>query len=46
MTKVALFRNKKTGVVWEVPEGSEAHKRCKRLRLEFEEVKLEKAPAK
>lgn len=41
-----IFRNKNTGVVWEVSEGSEAFKRCKRLP-EFEEVKPEqKKPEK
>lgn len=36
---VRLFKNLKTGVVWEVPEGSEAFKRCSRLTQEYEEVK-------
>jgi len=37
------FKNKKTGVVWDIPEGTEAYKRCKRLSQEFEEVKPEPA---
>lgn len=39
MTKTATFRNKKTGAVWEIAEGTEEYKRCKRLPLEFEELK-------
>jgi hypothetical protein len=35
------FRNQRTKVVWDVPEGSEAYKRCKRLSAEFEEISPE-----
>jgi len=36
------FKNKKTGVIWDIPEGSVAFKRCKRLKLEYEEIKPNK----
>ena len=41
--KMVRFRNKQTGVTWEMDEGSEAAKRCRRLKLEYEEVKPEKS---
>lgn len=44
--KVVRFRNLRTGGEWDVPEGSEAFKRCKRLKDEFEEVKESKKPEK
>ena len=40
--KITLFKNKSTGLVWEIEEGSEAFKRCKRLTNEYEEVKDKK----
>ena len=40
--KLVKFRNKQ-GVVWEMEEGSEAALRCRRLKLDYEEVKPEKS---
>jgi hypothetical protein len=44
--KTVRFRNKQTGVTWEMNEGSEAAKRCSRLKQEYEEVKPEAKPEK
>ncbi len=40
--KTVRFRTKATGIVWEMEEGSEAANRCRRLKLDYEEVKPEK----
>lgn len=40
--KMVRFRNKRTGVTWEMNEGTEAAKRCRRQNLDYEEVKPEK----
>lgn len=40
--KTVRFRTKSTGVIWEMEEGSEAANRCRRLKLDYEEVKPEK----
>ena len=42
-SKLVKFRNKQTGITWEMDDGSEAAKRCRRLKLEFDEVKPEKS---
>jgi len=41
--KLVKFRNKSTGITWEMDEGSEAANRCRRLKLDYEEVKPEKS---
>lgn len=42
-SKLVKFRNKSTGTTWEMDEDSEAAKRCRRLKLEFDEIKPEKS---
>ena len=41
--KTVRFRTKATGVTWEMEEGSEAALRCRRLELDYEEVKPDKS---
>ena len=43
---IRSFKNKSTGLVWEIEEGTEAFKRCKRNPNEYEEVKDKKPPEK
>jgi hypothetical protein len=44
MAKIAQFKNKKTGVIWEIEEGTEAFKRCKRSPNDYEEIKQVEKP--
>jgi hypothetical protein len=41
--KTVRFRTKATGITWDMEEGSEAAKRCRRLKFDYEEVKPEKS---
>ncbi|MFA5380232.1 MAG: hypothetical protein WC455_31005 [Dehalococcoidia bacterium] len=41
--KTVRFRAKATGITWDMEEGSEAAKRCRRLKFDYEEVKPEKS---